>query len=433
MGKKHKQHRHRNRGAEKPTPSSSVTGKNSVKGRTKNRTKGMLLVAALVIVAGGVVYALNAPKGTKRDSGRAPAEKASLQTTPPPQQALLSTPPSAALPTGVSRPRIHFASLVHDFGKMKGGEVAKHTYVFTNLGDQLLEVTEVRASCGCTTAGEWSRKVDPGQTGSIPIEFNSGSFSGPVAKSITVTCNDRSQPTVALQLKATVWKPIEVTPQFATLNVTAESPSNSTTVRIVSNEEAPLALFSPESDNPAFSAELRTNQAGKEFQLIVKTVPPLPAGRVQGQITLKTSSTNMPVINVRTWANVQQAVVVMPSQISLPAAPLTNETARTITIRNNAANPLTLREPEVNAKAADVQLKETQPGRNFMLTVRFPAGFEIAQGETVELSVKSNHPQFPIIKVPVRQALRPVPSAVSPPRKAKQSLPPPLPPGAGGQ
>jgi len=300
---------------------------------------------------------------------------------------------------------------MYDFGQVKGGEVVKYTYVFTNVGGAMLQVSNVQASCGCTTAGEWSRQVEPGNTGSIPIQFNSGSFSGVVGKSITVTCNDTNQPTVVLQIKGNIWKPIDVTPQFAVLNVTADAPSNATTVRIVNNEQVPLTLSVPQSNNRAFATELRTNQPGKEFEMIVKTVPPL-AGSVQGQITLKTSSTNMPVINVTAWANVQQAVMVMPSQITLPSGPLANAMPSTISIRNNVTNALALTEPAVNAKGVDVQLKELQPGRYFTLTVSFPAGFEMAQGEKVELSVKSNHPQFPAIKVPVIQPPRPARSVV---------------------
>ena len=198
-----------------------------------------------------------------------------------------------------------------------------------------------------------------------------------------------------------------MTPQFAVLSVTSEAPSNATTVRIVNNEEAPLTLGAPHSSNPAFGVELRTNQAGKEFQLIVKTVPPLPEGNVQGQVTVKTSSTNLPVISVTAWTYMQQAVMVMPAQIMLPAAPLANPLASTITIRNNGTNTVALSEPAASAKGIDVGVQEIQPGRIFTMTANFPAGFEVAQGEKVELSVKTSHPQFPVIKVPVTQAPRP--------------------------
>jgi len=381
-------------------------------GGTKRRA---LLIGAAVVVVAAVLYAVGGSGGRKGEITAASETNSAPSTTPAPAplaQPLLSATAGAASAVGDSGPKILFATPVYDFGQIKGGEVVKYTYVFTNVGGAMLEVSNVQASCGCTTAGEWTRQVEPGQTGSIPIQFNSGSFSGQVAKSITVTCNDTNQPTVALQIKATIWKPIDVTPQFAMLHVTADAPSNATTVRIVNNEDAPLTLSAPESSNPAFAAELRTNQPGKEFQLIVKTVPPLAAGMVQGQITLRTSSTNMPVINVTAFANVQAAVTVTPSQITLPAAPLANSIPSNISIRNNGTNTLVLSEPAVNAKGVEVQLKEIEAGRLFTLTVSFPAGFEIAEWQKVEVSVKSNHPQFPIVTVPVIQPPRPAPSAM---------------------
>src|ERR1035437_10545633 len=410
MSKKNKKQSHQIQGRTKSVMNPTTPGRNG-------RTKGTLLLVVLLVATGLLAHARNALERTKGSGAVAGSNPLLLTATAaqqPPAPAVANT--GSANTAGA---RIQFATPVHDFGKVKGGEVVKYTYVFTNIGDRLLEIANVQTSCGCTTANDWSRSVEPGKTGAIPIQFNSGNFRGQVAKSITVTCNDANQPTVVLQLKATIWKPIDVTPQLAALNVTSESPSNATTVRIVSNEEAPLTLSAPESNNPAFAAELRTNQPGKEFLLIVKTVPPLPAGKVQGQITLKTSSTNMPVINISAWANVQQTMMVMPSQISLPTAPLANARPYTISIRYRGTNTLALSEPAVNAKGVDVQLKELQPGRYFTLTVSFPAGFEIAPGEKVELSVKSNHPQFPVIKVPVRQPPRPAPPARPAPRRLR--------------
>ncbi len=270
--------------------------------------------------------------------------------------------------------------------------------------------------------------MEPGKTGTIPIQFNSANFSGQVSKSITVTCNDPSQPQVILEIQGTIWRAIDVTPQLAVLLVTEETPTKATTLRIVNNVPEPLTLSAPESGNPAFAAELKTNQPGREFELIVRTVPPLAPGHVSGVISLKTSSTNIPILSITAIANMQPVVMVQPSQITLPAAPLVNPTISTIWVRNNGTNELALTDPAVNAKGVDVQLKELQAGSNFTVTVTFPAGFETAQGEKVELSLKSNHPRFPVIKVPVLQPPSPAPVAVPAPGQVKQ---PPLSPGPG--
>jgi len=93
--------------------------------------------------------------------------------------------PVAPAVTNAFGPKIQFETMAHDFGRAKSGEVVKYTYGFTNLRDQVLELSGVQA-CGCITA-DFTRKVDPGQTGSVPISFNSAGYSGPLIKTITIT------------------------------------------------------------------------------------------------------------------------------------------------------------------------------------------------------------------------------------------------------
>ena len=62
---------------------------------------------------------------------------------------------------------MQFATPLYDFGRMKAGDPVKYTYLFTNTGDRLLLLNSVQPQCGCTTAGDWTKQVEPGQTGSI--------------------------------------------------------------------------------------------------------------------------------------------------------------------------------------------------------------------------------------------------------------------------
>src|ERR1044072_5288197 len=57
-------------------------------------------------------------------------------------------------------PNIQFAETLYNFGTVKSGEVVSHDFVFTNLGATTLEITDVRPSCGCTTAGSWDKQVE---------------------------------------------------------------------------------------------------------------------------------------------------------------------------------------------------------------------------------------------------------------------------------
>lgn len=334
-------------------------------------------------------------------------------------------------------PRIHFAEPTYDFGKVIAGQAVKHEFVFTNTGDQNLILTQVRSSCGCTTLTNWSRQVEPAQRGMIPVELHTANFNGPINKPVIVVCNDTNKPLLTLLLKGTIWRPVEAIPQAVGFSGVFDTPTNTTKiVRIVNNQDQPLSLSPPRSSHRAFTAELKTNQPGKEYELVVRVVPPLGSGNAFGEITLKTSSTHMPELKISTWAVAVQPVVVSPAQLMLPAGPFASSLMRMVTIRNMGSNPLALKEPMINVKDVGLELKEIQAGRYFSLVLNFPQGFQLAPQEKAELNVKSSHPQFALIKVPIHQLPALASSAPSPTKlptinvpSELTSPPPPMPPG----
>lgn len=344
-----------------------------------------------------------------------------LTNAQPPPTTPLPTPPTAS----TNLPKLRFATPIYDFGRVRSGEVLKYSYVFTNTGPETIEITHVQPSCGCTAPGEWTRKVEPGQTGSIPIQFNSANFNGQVFKTVTVMSTDKGQPTSVLQLKGTVWKPVDVSPQFAVLNIPPDVPSATASVRIVNNMEEPLVLSAPESNNRVFTAELRTNVPGKEFQVVVTGTRPATTGNIQGLVTMKSSSTNMPIVTVNVWANIQAHVLVMPPQLTLPPPPLAASISPRVTIQNNSTNTLSVSDPVLSLEGVKVELTEPQPGKQYLATLTFPQGFEIPAGQQPALTLKSSNTNLPLITVPIRQlprqVLSPTPVAQPPGRPMVQA------------
>jgi hypothetical protein len=352
-----------------------------------------------------------------------------------------SAPPATVeATTNTIGPKIQFATPLYDFGRVRAGDPVKYTYVFTNTGDALLVLNTVQPQCGCTAAGEWTRQVEPGKTGHIPIQFNTSAYNGGVFKQVTVTCNVKTQSMLFLQLKGTVYKPYELNPQIAVFNLPPDSDGASMVITITNHMEEPLLLSAPEVNNPIFSAQLITNVLGKGYQVKLSTVPPLPAsGSAQGQMTLKTSWTNPPVIPVTLVANVQPAVMVTPPFITLPPGPLANALTNAVAIQNNSGtNILTLSEPTVNIPGVGIEIRTNDPGKSFSLMLGFPQGFEVPQGRQVELSLRTSSPRVPLVKVPVRQMQRPPiqvprpPAAVAAPTPTPASAPsfPLVPPAA---
>jgi len=86
-------------------------------------------------------------------------------------------------------PAIEFPEIRFDFGTINSGEKVKHVFRFKNTGDADLVLSQVKASCGCTTPTYTTDPVAPGDEGEITVEFNSEGISGQVAKDITVLAN----------------------------------------------------------------------------------------------------------------------------------------------------------------------------------------------------------------------------------------------------
>lgn len=307
--------------------------------------------------------------------------------------------------TAGTGPRIKFDSVDYNFGRVRAGTKVKHDFVFTNTGDATLEITGVMPGCGCTTIGEWTHQVEPGKTGVIPIQFDSSAYGTAVRKTPHLTCNDKTQPTVTFLLHGTVFRSLDVNPQYVSLEISPDSDQMASgVVHIVNNDDEPLTLEPPKSNQRFFAAEIKTNVPGKNYDLVVKTVPPLEGGNNMGQITVATSSKSVPNINVFAVAVVKPLVSVTPPQISLPAGPLKTKDTVTVFLRNQGSRPLTLSEPSVNANGADATVEISKPGEIFAAKVDFAAGFQAPALQSTVLSIKTDNPHFPVITVPIRQA-----------------------------
>lgn len=86
-------------------------------------------------------------------------------------------------------PIIYFENTNHTFGNLLQGEVVTHAFVFRNIGNADLLITDVSASCGCTLAKYPEKPIHPGDSGKIEIEFNSIGREGRQIKTVNVWTN----------------------------------------------------------------------------------------------------------------------------------------------------------------------------------------------------------------------------------------------------
>ncbi len=84
-----------------------------------------------------------------------------------------------------------FVEEKHDFGKVPQGKPVTTDFVFTNIGEEPLILTEVKPTCGCTIADYTKTPVKKGDKGSIKITYNAA-VEAPFNKTIVVTSNAKT-------------------------------------------------------------------------------------------------------------------------------------------------------------------------------------------------------------------------------------------------
>ncbi len=102
------------------------------------------------------------------------------------------------------QPVITFSTTEHDFGKINESDGRVSTiFEFKNEGMEPLVLSNVKASCGCTTPTWTKTPVEPGETGSITVTYNPNGRPGHFQKKVTITSN-ATEPTTIVYIKGEV-------------------------------------------------------------------------------------------------------------------------------------------------------------------------------------------------------------------------------------
>ena len=99
--------------------------------------------------------------------------------------------------------KISFTELEHNYGTIMKGGNGECEFTFKNEGNEPLILSNVKASCGCTTPSYTQKPVMPGQTGTIKVKYNTNNVGG-FSKTVTVTSNAVDNPRVVLRIKGNV-------------------------------------------------------------------------------------------------------------------------------------------------------------------------------------------------------------------------------------
>lgn len=102
------------------------------------------------------------------------------------------------------QPKLVLQQNSYDFGDIKQGETVSHIFVLSNSGGDLLKISDVKASCGCTAAAPEKKELAPGESTNLTVKFNSSGRQGKQTKTVRIFSNDTQNPEMILTISGNV-------------------------------------------------------------------------------------------------------------------------------------------------------------------------------------------------------------------------------------
>lgn len=355
------------------------------------------------------------------------AASAAAQTTAPSGEIPLPARPPSTQPAAI----IQVDNIEHDFGDQWVGPEYEHSFTISNGGQVPLEILGTRADCsGCTQVGEYPKTIAPGESAKLPVTLRSVTLNGRVRKNLTLYSNDPVTKELTLRLLGSFKKRIDVQPLSASFGTLITSDPVNRVIKIKNNMDKPLQLKLQPVPTDRFTFNLVETEAGKAWDLDIKTVVPYQPGILQAIAVLETDVEDEKIIRVGASGRVPDRLDLFPTVANYvrPSQPMPGQTHGGLTfwLTNYGASLVNVTEATVDDPAVSVKVETRSPGKGYYIRVEIPF-HAVVPPEGRTLTVRTDDPEKPTIqaKIVAPQSIPQVAQAPQQPNTPTQKPPNP--------
>jgi hypothetical protein len=140
-------------------------------------------------------------------------------------------------------------------------------FVFTNTSTKPVEITNIRTSCGCTTAELPQKIYAPGEKGTVKSIFTIGGRKGLQEKTIIVQVADGTRDVLTMRVE--IPDSLKINKEMLTWQVGDPLESQSFDVSVI---EPGVKVKSVKTMGSQFSAELAETEPGKTYRIDVTPI-----------------------------------------------------------------------------------------------------------------------------------------------------------------
>jgi hypothetical protein len=293
----------------------------------------------------------------------------------------------------------------HDFGTVPRGAQLRHTFKITNIYNVKMQITSIKSGCGCVTIDpKYTQVLEPTKSTKIEVRMDARRFTGPKTVTIRVTVGPEFISSAELKLTANsradvVFNPGEV--NFGTVS-RGQTPTQTIDVEYagalnwqvseVIAKDVPFTTSIKELyRKTATTGDKVVNQVGYRLSVTLKATASV--GSLKHDLYLKTNDPASPLVAVLAEANVQSALSVSPSTLSLGTVKAGVDLTRRVVVRGARAFKVTGVEGIGNGIELGGTLAASETEVQF---VTFKCTFDKPGPFRRELKIKTNLQDAPV-------------------------------------
>ena len=287
----------------------------------------------------------------------------------------------ATLPATAAAPRAVPVEPIFDAGVVTRGDKIEHTFAIKNEGDAPLTLRDVEPSCGCTVA-RYDSTIAPGERGRVHAVIDTKTFRGPIAKSITVFTNDKSNVQLRLVVKADVRPVVEAKPVYARFITVVGEGREASEHLLWSTQGPPLEVkkvVSPfaflEARVAEAGADERSSDGGdRQWKLTLELADGAPVGPLADFVEVHTNHPDMEVFKLPVSGYVRPVLAVTPQRADFGRREVDEPYKTALEIRNLGSADVELTAVAIDVPGVESEIEEVEEGKRFMVRLTLTPG-----------------------------------------------------------
>lgn len=256
----------------------------------------------------------------------------------------------------------------HDFGTVARSAKTEHRFPITNIYQQPMQISSVRASCGCTTPIIEKQILQPGETGSILARFNTGTHTGQKKATLTVSITSPVHTELQLNVQGYIRSDIVFNPVEVNFGTVPEGAGKTLDVDLAYAGRSDWKVLDITAAEPYLKPsiqEVSRKNGQVSYKISVELLGNAPAGTIQTQLTLQTNDNRLTKVPLAVSGLIQSDLEVSPQQLALGELKAGETVVHRFVVRG--AKPFRIL--EIQAEDMEIQFEPTEEPKTAHLVV----------------------------------------------------------------